>query len=142
MTAGAALAVSRFGLGARPGELAAIGRDPRGWVESQLKPAPLPAALAGQPSSRTIIAEILEANANGGAAKVGKLARENLRLVYLNEAAARTRAAIDTDHPVVERLVQFWSNHFTISVRGKPIVLGIPGAYEREAIRPHVLGRF
>jgi uncharacterized protein (DUF1800 family) len=142
MTAAAALAVSRFGLGARPGELAAIGRDPRGWVESQLKPAPLPAALADQPSSRTIIAEVLAANANGGAAKVGKLAREKLRLVYLNEAAARTRAAIDTDHPVIERLVQFWSNHFTISVRAKPIVLGIPGAYEREAIRPHVLGRF
>jgi uncharacterized protein (DUF1800 family) len=142
MTAGAALAAARFGLGARPGEVAAIGRDPRGWVESQLRPAPLPAALAGQPSSQAIVAEVMEANAAGGAQKVGKLARERLRLVYLAEAAARTRAAIDSDHPVIERLVQFWSNHFTVSVRAKPIVLGLPGAYEREAIRPHVLGRF
>jgi uncharacterized protein (DUF1800 family) len=142
MSAGAARAAARFGLGARPGERAAIGRDARGWVESQLSPVPLPAALADRPSSAAIVAEILEANANGGAQKVGQLARERLRLVYLDEAAARTRAAIETDHPVVERLVQFWSNHFTVSVRGKPIVLGLPGAYEREAIRPHVLGRF
>ena len=143
MTAPAALALARFGLGARPGELAAVGRDPRGWVEHQLQGKPtLPAALAGQPPSQQIIAEFLEARAKGGAADVQKLARERLRLIYLEEAAARTQAAIDTDHPVVERLVQFWSNHFTISVRGKPLVLGIPGAYEREAIRPHVLGRF
>ncbi|MBI3512603.1 MAG: DUF1800 domain-containing protein, partial [Proteobacteria bacterium] len=143
MTAPAALAAARFGLGAKPGELAAIGREPRGWVERQLKPGtPLPAALAGQPTSAQILAEVLEANAAGGAQKIGQLARQRLRSVYLAEAAARTQAAIDSDHPVVERLVQFWSNHFTISVHGKPIVLGIPGAYEREAIRPHVLGRF
>jgi uncharacterized protein (DUF1800 family) len=143
MTAPAALAAARFGLGAKPGELAQIGREPRAWVEHQLQRAtPLPTALAHQPGSAQILQEVLEANAQGGPQKVGKLARERLRSVYLTEAAARTQAAIDTDHPVVERLVQFWSNHFTISVHGKPIVLGIPGAYEREAIRPHVLGRF
>ncbi len=143
MTAPAALAAARFGLGARPGELAQIGRDPRGWVASQLqRGAPLPAALAGKPTTAQILTEVLEANAAGGPQKIGKLARERLRSVYLEEAAARTQAAIDTDHPVLERLVQFWSNHFTVSVHGKPVVLGIPGAYEREAIRPHVLGRF
>ena len=142
MTAPAAFAAARFGLGARPGELTTIGRDPRGWVESQLqRNAPLPAALTGLRSSSEILADALAARA-AGAQQVQKLAREQLRAVYLNEAAARTQAAIDTDHPVFERLVQFWSNHFTISVQGKPIVLGIPGAYEREAIRPHVLGRF
>ena len=142
-TTPAAFAAARFGLGARPGELATIGHDPRGWVESQLqRPAPLPPALTGKPSSAEILAEVMEARANGGAQRVGQLARENLRAVYLNEVAGRTQAAIDTDRPVFERLVQFWSNHFTVSVRGKPLLLGIPGAYEREAIRPHVLGRF
>ena len=143
MTAPAAFAAARFGLGAKPGELAAIGRDPRGWVDGQLqRNAPLPPALANLPTSSQILAEVMEARANGGAVKIQKLARERLRSVYLDEAAARTQAAIDTDHPVVERLVQFWSNHFSISVYGKPLVLGIPGAYEREAIRPHVLGHF
>src|SRR5262249_37455406 len=35
----------------------------------------------------------------------------------------------------------FWSNHFCVSATKGP-VRGIAGAYEREAIRPHVLGRF
>jgi uncharacterized protein (DUF1800 family) len=142
VTAPAAFAVARFGLGARPGELAIVGRDPRGWVDSQLqRAAPLPASLAGLRSSSEILADTLQARERGPQ-EVQKLAREQLRAIYLNEAAARTQAAIDSDHPVFERLVQFWSNHFSISVQGKPVVLGIPGAYEREAIRPHVLGRF
>ncbi|MDA0261704.1 MAG: DUF1800 domain-containing protein [Proteobacteria bacterium] len=43
--------------------------------------------------------------------------------------------------PVRERLVMFWSNHFTVSA-SRPIVAGLVGAFEREAIRPHVTGRF
>jgi uncharacterized protein (DUF1800 family) len=37
--------------------------------------------------------------------------------------------------------VYFWSNHFAVSV-DKFAVLGIAGSFEREAIRPHVMGRF
>jgi uncharacterized protein (DUF1800 family) len=39
---------------------------------------------------------------------------------------------------LVERLVWFWSNHFCVNFQGTVMA----GAYEREAIRPHVLGRF
>jgi uncharacterized protein (DUF1800 family) len=42
----------------------------------------------------------------------------------------------------VERLVAFWSNHFCISAaKGEPARIWA-GAFEREAIRPHVLGHF
>src|SRR5262249_4508098 len=41
----------------------------------------------------------------------------------------------------VERLVWFWSNHFCVSA-DKAGVRPIAGAYEREAVRAHVLGRF
>ena len=35
------IAVNRFGLGAAPGELAAAGADPRGWLARQIEgPAP------------------------------------------------------------------------------------------------------
>ena len=54
---------------------------------------------------------------------------------FLDEAAARIRAAVNADIGFVERLVWFWSNHFCVS--GSYMA----GAYEREAIRPHVLGR-
>ena len=47
-----------------------------------------------------------------------------------------------TDRPFVERLVAFWSNHLCISVGAKVLVAPLAGSYEREAIRPHVLGRF
>ena len=47
-----------------------------------------------------------------------------------------------TDRPFVERLVAFWSNHLCVSVGAKILVAPLAGSYEREAIRPHVLGRF
>ena len=53
----------------------------------------------------------------------------------------RTLAAIRSEAPFHERLVAFWSNHFTVSVK-RPVPRGIAGAFEREAIRPHVTGRF
>jgi uncharacterized protein (DUF1800 family) len=51
----------------------------------------------------------------------------------------RFNAATAPDLGFVERLVWFWSNHFCISADKIP---AMAGAYEREAIRPHVLGRF
>jgi uncharacterized protein (DUF1800 family) len=60
------------------------------------------------------------------------------RQIYLNEAKARYRAAINSEIGLVERLVWFWSNHFCVSFDSTVMA----GAYEREAIRPHVLGRF
>ena len=59
--------------------------------------------------------------------------------IILNEAKARFDAATGADIGFVERLVWFWSNHFCISADKIP---AMAGAYEREAIRPHVLGRF
>jgi uncharacterized protein (DUF1800 family) len=68
--------------------------------------------------------------------------------IIQNEAKARFDAvtgvvrlnpAAGLDFGFVERLVWFWSNHFCISADKIP---AMAGAYEREAIRPHVLGRF
>lgn len=63
------------------------------------------------------------------------------RPIYIDEATARLRHATATDRPFVERLTQFWTNHFAVSI-DKITVLGLAGAFEREAIRPHVLGNF
>ena len=63
------------------------------------------------------------------------------RPIYIAEATARLRQAATTDRPFVERLTQFWTNHFAVSI-DKIAVLGLAGAFEREAIRPHVLGNF
>jgi len=56
-----------------------------------------------------------------------------------NEAKVRIEAAVTAKIGFVERLVWFWSNHFCVSTDKST---SMSGAYEREAIRPHVLGRF
>jgi uncharacterized protein (DUF1800 family) len=134
------LAVARFGLGARPGELRKVGRDARGWLRGQLVArVPRPGELADLPDVATIVAEAAVARADGEDAKK-KLQKEH-RQLYLREAGAVARLRVKTSEPFRERLVAFWSNHFAISV-GKNPVAGLAGAYEREAIRPHVCGRF
>jgi uncharacterized protein (DUF1800 family) len=60
--------------------------------------------------------------------------REN----FFREAKAHYDAAITAEIGFVERLVWFWSNHFCVNAD----VTAMAGAYEREAIRPHVLGKF
>ena len=71
------------------------------------------------------------------AEKPGRIRRE----AFQQEAFARFSHAAATDAAFLERLVMFWSNHFCVSANKGP-VRGMAGAYEREAIRPHVLGRF
>ena len=58
------------------------------------------------------------------------------------EALARIQRASIAECGFLERLVTFWSNHFCISAsKGQPARIWA-GAFEREAIRPHVLGHF
>src|SRR3954468_20486720 len=61
--------------------------------------------------------------------------------IYLDEAKARLTTALDAEIGFVERLAWFWSNHVCVSA-DKVGVRSIAGAYEREAIRANVLGRF
>jgi uncharacterized protein (DUF1800 family) len=60
---------------------------------------------------------------------------------YIEQVNDRNRRAIETDEPFVERLVQFWSNHFAISA-DKQFIGALAGLYEREAIEPNVCGNF
>lgn len=61
---------------------------------------------------------------------------------YRAEALARFQRATLVEAGFVERLVTFWSNHFCVSASKGGNVRILAGAFEREAIRPHVLGRF
>ncbi len=61
------------------------------------------------------------------------------RDIFLKEVKARIDAGLAAEIGFAERLVWFWSNHFCISANK---IQSMSGAYEREAIRPHVLGRF
>ena len=153
---GAAIATSRFGFGARPGELVTVAGDPRGWLSEQVEgPYRASAELDGLASGREALAQFLAGRAERNEARKaiergtqGNPAlpppdpvRARLQPIYQAHAEARTRIAIGSAASFRERLVHFWSNHFAVSV-DKGICLGTAGALEVEAIRPHVSGRF
>ena len=135
------LAANRFGLGGRQQDLADMGSDPRGWLRQQLAtPSALPPPLAGLPGSAENLLKFYDAQ-RINAAEIQKLFRTEYKQTLFQEIHARTATMVKSRTPFRERLVMFWSNHFTVSAT-RPIVAGLVGAFEREAIRPHVGGRF
>jgi uncharacterized protein (DUF1800 family) len=136
MSRDAAIAASRFGLGARPGELAHVARDPRGWLLAQLDHVPPPpeALAAAAPDlasalETTFIQQRTQPEPNPVA------------LAWRTFSGELAGHLADTETPFLERWALFWANHFTVSVRG-----GNPGAlvgdYYLRAIRAHCLGKF
>ena len=65
-----------------------------------------------------------------------------IQKTYRAEALARLQRATLADCGFAERLVAFWSNHFCISANKGGLARMWAGSFEREAIRPHVFGRF
>lgn len=69
-----------------------------------------------------------------------RLARQsNIPLQELG--AARIMRAVESERQLTEVLVDFWFNHFNVFA-GKGQVRFLLSPYEREAIRPHVMGSF
>jgi len=144
----AAIAVTRFGLGARPGEIEAAKADPRGFLKAQIRPegADQPTGrLASTPENIAVFQglrrERQQMRADGDAAEQLKQLQVQIREIALQEMAARGRLAAATPAGFRERWTLFWANHFTVSAT-KGQVAPIVGSFEREAIRPYVFGRF
>ncbi len=139
MNAHAVIAASRFGLGPRRGELREIQPDPRGWLREQLGHHPAPSPLAQFPPSTEMVREF--GNMRRGTAAEREAFKMRARDAFRDEMSARAQAAARSDTPFVERLVRFWSNHFSVSV-ARAEVRGVAGAFEREVIRGGLNGSF
>ena len=155
----AAFALHRFGFGPRPGDIGHIASDPRGALVAELKPGAGQISDPDLVSSGAAFREAFEFRQERKAEREERRMQKGMMMpdaaamptrggmiplpqqIYLAEAKARYDAALNADVGLVERLVWFWSNHFCISADKGP-TRPICGAYEREAIRPHVLGRF
>ena len=61
--------------------------------------------------------------------------------IFFEEAKARFDSALNAEIGLIDRLTWFWSNHFCVSADKGP-VRALCGAFEREAIRGNVLGKF
>ncbi len=125
-------ALIRFGLGRRGDE--EVPADPQAWLAAQLE-GPDPAlALPAASLEDGLVAwrEDLRRGNDGLMAS---------RAIMQADTATLLGHAVATDRPFRERLVWFWANHFTVSLR-RGGVQAVANAYLREAIRPHVTGRF
>lgn len=134
-------ALNRFGLGARPFERQAIA-DPRAWLRSQLDGA-TPGISAPGGASPDAVGQALRGlrMLARGSAEERRSARQRLTDIATAETRAALAERVATTRPFVERLVAFWSNHLCVSAT-RPQVAVLAGSYERDVIRPHVLGRF
>ena len=117
----------------QPGIMAAIMEGP-----AKLGPATLGSAKAGAGNTGSAMPEPAKPPPAMAAAPAFPMI-EHQR--YVKEVEARILAQVQSDQPLRERLVAFWSNHFTVS-SSRAHRAGLAGAFEREAIRPHVTGRF
>lgn len=126
-------ALVRFGLGRLGTE--PVPSDPAAWLLDQLK---RPDPVAMDPPATTLnglltIREDRQARAKG--------VRPQGFVLYGAQGNAFLRHAASTQSPFRERLVWFWTNHFTISLR-RGECAAVAGSFVEEAIRPHVTGRF
>ncbi len=194
----AALALKRFGLGPRPGDIERIAVDPKAAVLAELDAAditrldddrlpstpdafvairhdqvarsaarktadmpakgtaPAAAAAAMKSAPPPAAPAMMAAGGHGGmaagAAAAGMAAgappkppagpQNRSMVIYLDEIDARVPRQLAAEIGYVERLVAFWTNHFAVQSDKNEQIRGLAGAFEREAIRPHVLGRF
>lgn len=141
-----AIAVNRFGLGARAEDTAP--NNPKRWLLDQINQYQVkPASLANQPNTASLIAEYAMQqqemrNADETEKKEMKRAlRREAKDTYQDAVSARATVALTTTTPFMERLVHFWSNHFAVSIE-KSAIADLAGAFEFEAIRPNILGNF
>lgn len=157
-----AIAAHRFGLG--EARLATVGSDATGWLLQQLGPAepqrgaglasgaegvkrfaqflqeqrrnpPRPADMAA--TADAAMADGPKADNRSAEQQFG----EHFRAIVQADVRARLTTAALSAQPFNERLALFWANHFTVSM-AKASGRGGVGAFEREAIRPHINGRF
>ena len=153
-----AIAAQRFGLGARPGEIEAASPNPKRWLLDQLASSvDQPTPLDDGPPFRTggdLVLDLLQYRneqkmaRQQAASSPGTPAPDPVKMFFKTRASQFTREmearfalGFTTEKPFAERLVWFWSNHFAVSALN-PAAITFIGAFEREAIRPNIAGKF
>ena len=126
--------VIRFGLGRRGQE--PLPTDPQAWLKAQIE-QPDPVRYKPMPSALDALrAWQLDASDPVPAGQPKRIVRINAA-----DQQVEIENALTTTAPFRERLVWFWTNHFTVSYARQEVYM-VLGAYVREAIRPHVTGKF
>lgn len=171
----AAIALTRFGMGAGPGDIEKVAADPRGWLDAQVRSGGAPQPQGGFASSEQRVEDFLEYRRAGQARRAVRRmaepeaamaddmpamqdamseqpgaqqafdARRDSRRTLARETGqaflGRAAHGATTPDGFAERWALFWANVFTASATKFQTGIFLE-SYEREAIRPHVFGRF
>jgi uncharacterized protein (DUF1800 family) len=154
--------LNRLGYGPRPGDVDRVRRMGVGaYIERQLDPrgAPDPGlaqVLTAYPVLALGTAELVRdypfpsPDVRRRIAS-GEMSRQEMLEAYpptrrpavvtASLQGARVTRAVVSERQLEEVMVDFWFNHFNVYAQ-KGAVRWMTPAYEREAIRPHALGRF
>ncbi|MCV2363956.1 DUF1800 domain-containing protein [Paucibacter sp. DJ1R-11] len=161
-------ALSRLSYGPRSAELQDLQRlGPQAWLE-QFLASQLRGSAGGQVLPDAVLTRLqgletlglsqaqlfdryqearrlarLQAAASAGSAPAAEQAsrRELVRPILAQAAEQRLLRALHSSAQLEEQLLEFWFNHFNVFA-GKGPVAALVGSYEREAVRPHLWGRF
>ncbi|MGH7881008.1 MAG: DUF1800 family protein, partial [Candidatus Binataceae bacterium] len=152
-------ALNRLAFGPTAGDLETVKRTGiERWITQQINPQALaePAELSAQIASlETLRMTPVELFLRYGPPIDGrrgrqtpnpdpeaqKQARQQARIVVEQAMQARLLRAVASPRQLEEVMTAFWFNHFNV-FDGKGLCYLWIGAYEENAIRPHVMGRF
>ncbi|HKZ07333.1 MAG TPA: DUF1800 domain-containing protein [Methylomirabilota bacterium] len=154
--------LNRLGYGPRPGDVERVrqmGLD--AWIERQLEPQRIAdVELGGMLDAFPVLAMSAAALYRDyppprpldlQRLRAGGMTPQEIRAVFPPDRrpgvitaqlqAAKVTRAVVSERQLQEVMVDFWFNHFNVYAL-KGAVRWMSPAYEREAIRPHALGRF
>jgi uncharacterized protein (DUF1800 family) len=139
----AIIAVNRFGLGAAGRELVDAKHDPQQWLLQQLVNPVFDKTLGDTESAFKVIAEIKAYKQRRRQTlmqgpKVGEAIIKPYRQRLLMDSLERS---VQTTTPFAMRLMDFFSNHFSVSASTQPLTILSP-TLERDAIAPNLFGQF
>lgn len=127
------VAFQRFGLGAKPGGPARIGTTTDAAKRACLAELATPGIAALVDPTLPTYATAC-ATGTAGFTPANDMANVELRARYARHMVPEIG--------FVERLVLFWSNHFSMNRSKSDTVRATIGQFERDVIRRHVLGKF
>jgi len=110
---------------------------------AQIQGAPPPLAEAPPTDAEVaaVHADFIEANRANDKDRRKAAVQAMVKLRRREVGHVLTTRAV-SDRPFAERWVAFWSNHLCVSTAFAQRLAPLVGAYERQAIRPHVFGKF
>ena len=114
------------------------------FLRAQRQPAMARTEVSGVEMAASVAADSAATSAATSAANPKPAEQqfgEHFRHIVQADVRARLSTAALSSQPFNERLALFWANHFTVSM-AKASARGIVGAFEREAVRPHIGGSF